>query len=152
MNDQAWNRRAHVRVMRLPKWQIVLLLVVFGSIAVAVALVAAGVFLEGSGEELLILAEHAQGTSRAKADLASAVRQAVLAGIGLNPYHIEVLEPGTLPRTSSGKLRRSEAQRQFLAGELTGAPVSSLRLMAQLARSQVSWARFHVQKAIGSGE
>jgi acyl-CoA synthetase (AMP-forming)/AMP-acid ligase II len=114
--------------------------------------VAAGVFLEGSGEELLILAEHAQGTSRAKADLASAVRQAVLAGIGLNPYHIEVLEPGTLPRTSSGKLRRSEAQRQFLAGELTGAPVSSLRLMAQLARSQVSWARFHVQKAIGSGE
>ena len=45
MNDQDWNRRAHVRVMRLPKWQIVLLLVVFGSIAVAVALVAAGVFL-----------------------------------------------------------------------------------------------------------
>jgi acyl-CoA synthetase (AMP-forming)/AMP-acid ligase II len=52
--------------------------------------VAAGVFLDGSGEELLILAERSQGASRAKADLAAAVRQAVLAGIGLNPYHIEV--------------------------------------------------------------
>jgi acyl-CoA synthetase (AMP-forming)/AMP-acid ligase II len=114
--------------------------------------VAAGIFIEGSGEELLILAERAQGASQPSEDLAADIRRTILAGIGLNPYHIEVLEPGTLPRTSSGKLRRSEAQRQFLAGELTDAPVSGLKLMAQLARSQVSWARFHMQKAMSSSE
>jgi acyl-CoA synthetase (AMP-forming)/AMP-acid ligase II len=114
--------------------------------------VAAGIFIEGSGEELLILAERAQGAAQPSDDLAADIRRTILAGIGLNPYHIEVLEPGTLPRTSSGKLRRSEAQRQFLAGELTDAPVSGLKLMAQLAKSQVSWARFHMQKAMSSSE
>ncbi len=42
----------------------------------------------------------------------------VLSRTGIAPDSIELLEPGTLPRTSSGKKRRSEALRRYLAGEL----------------------------------
>lgn len=45
MNHYAWNRSGHMRVFRLPAWQIALILVVAVSIAIAAAIVAAGVFL-----------------------------------------------------------------------------------------------------------
>ena len=41
-----------------------------------------------------------------------------VAATGLTVARIVVLAPGTLPRTSSGKLSRSETRRRFLAGEL----------------------------------
>ncbi len=37
---------------------------------------------------------------------------------GIRPHAVHLLDPGTLPRTSSGKLRRGEALRQLQAGEL----------------------------------
>jgi hypothetical protein len=37
------------------------------------------------------------------------------------PGRVAVVPPGTLPLTSSGKLRRGEALRRFLAGELAPA-------------------------------
>jgi hypothetical protein len=53
-----------------------------------------------------------------------------------------VLEPGTLPRTSSGKLRRGETLRLHKAGELVPpAPVNALRLAGAVARSQLAFAR-----------
>src|SRR5262249_34727671 len=67
------------------------------------------------GEQLLILAER----SRAPAiNLAERIREAILNATGVRAHTVLILEPGTLPRTSSGKLRRSEALRRFLSGEL----------------------------------
>lgn len=43
MPHSAWNRQA--RVLRLPKWQLALLLVLAIALGIAVAIVAAGVFL-----------------------------------------------------------------------------------------------------------
>ena len=37
----------------------------------------------------------------------------------IRPAHVELLAPGTLPRTTSGKLRRREARTQWLAGTLS---------------------------------
>jgi hypothetical protein len=53
-----------------------------------------------------------------------------------------VLAPGTLPRTSSGKIRRSEALRLQRSGALTApASVSFPRLALELARSLRAFAR-----------
>jgi hypothetical protein len=43
MRYSGWNRQG--RVLRMPKWQLAVLLVVAGSIGIAIAIVATGVFL-----------------------------------------------------------------------------------------------------------
>ena len=50
-----------------------------------------------------------------------AVRSAVLDEVGLAPAEVAVLPPRSLPKTSSGKLRRAETRRRYESGELTKA-------------------------------
>ncbi len=95
------------------------------------------------GEVLGLLVERRR---RARAEeverLPAACRAAVLRATGLDADHVVVLPPGTLPRTSSGKLRRAEALRLHLAGEL--APplaVTPLHLARAVARSHLAYAR-----------
>jgi acyl-CoA synthetase (AMP-forming)/AMP-acid ligase II len=93
----------------------------------------------GEGEELLILAER---TPLAGGDLAERIRAAILERTRIRPYRVEILEPGTLPRTSSGKLRRAEALRQFSAGQLAAPKrLTPLRIAAELARSAIGFAK-----------
>jgi acyl-CoA synthetase (AMP-forming)/AMP-acid ligase II len=103
--------------------------------------VALGFTPEGEQDEaLLILAEHAPG-ERGEG-LEERVREAVLAGTGVRPHTVEVLEPGTLPRTSSGKPRRSEALRRYLAGKLTAPKkVGTVGLVVEMARSALAFVR-----------
>ncbi len=49
---------------------------------------------------------------------AEQIRSLVTERTGVRPHAVHLLAPGTLPRTSSGKLRRGEALRQLQAGEL----------------------------------
>ncbi|MEV0458986.1 fatty acyl-AMP ligase [Catellatospora methionotrophica] len=51
--------------------------------------------------------------------LRRAVTVAVAGETGLAPAEVVMVRPGRLPKTSSGKLRRSETRRRYLAGELT---------------------------------
>jgi len=70
-------------------------------------------------EELLLLVERARGdVVDGVATLAAACRDAVRAAVGVEAGRVAVLDPGALPRTSSGKLRRGEALRRWMAGEL----------------------------------
>jgi acyl-CoA synthetase (AMP-forming)/AMP-acid ligase II len=72
------------------------------------------------GERLLLLVEARKGTPRgAFPALAEACAGAVRAEMGISPDEVVVLPAGTLPRTSSRKLRRAEALRRHLAGTLT---------------------------------
>jgi acyl-CoA synthetase (AMP-forming)/AMP-acid ligase II len=88
---------------------------------------------DGAGEELLLLVERTEG---APDDLAEKVRSAVTERTGIRPHTVELLAPGTLPRTSSGKLRRSEALRLHLAGELLPPrKVNTMGLVLEIARS-----------------
>jgi acyl-CoA synthetase (AMP-forming)/AMP-acid ligase II len=97
----------------------------------------------GGGEALAILAERARdGEAGADAAIEAQVRRAVLERTGIAPQAVRLYAPGTLPRTSSGKLRRQEALRRFLAGAL--APprkVTPLRVALELARGQLAHAR-----------
>jgi acyl-CoA synthetase (AMP-forming)/AMP-acid ligase II len=103
--------------------------------------------VEGEGEQLIILAEKDVRHPVAEEDLCAAIRNRVTAGISLTPYLVQVLEPGTLPRTSSGKLRRSDALRMFLSGTLVPAErITALKLFADLTKSQVAWGRFFLRR------
>ena len=70
------------------------------------------------------------------------VRARVLEHTGIRAHEVRLLAPGTLPRTSSGKLRRGEALRQLLAGELRPPEkVTLLHLAKEAARSMLAKAR-----------
>jgi len=123
---------------------------------------------DGGEEALLILAERARGeasgvTERARGNASgdgngngngdgdgdgddsaviARVRAAVAEGTGVRPHTVVLLPPGALPRTSSGKLRRREALRRYLAGELTApAQPGPLRLALAVARGAIALAR-----------
>jgi len=92
---------------------------------------------DAAGERLLVFLERAR--EKAQDDDGALRRQAaeaVLAATGLRADEVLVLDPGTLPRTSSGKLRRSETLRRHLAGALAPPTrVTPLFLVRQLLRS-----------------
>jgi acyl-CoA synthetase (AMP-forming)/AMP-acid ligase II len=96
----------------------------------------------GAGEALLVLAERSRGAAGPDEILEDAARRAILDRTGVAPHTIRLLAPGTLPRTSSGKLRRREALRRFVAGTLDAPrPVTGLRIALEAARSQLGYLR-----------
>jgi fatty-acyl-CoA synthase len=103
---------------------------------------------EAPGEALALFVEASRAaTASERAALPEACREAVLGATHLSPDRVVVLAPGTLPRTSSGKLRRGEALRLFLAGELTAPdPVTPLRLAGAVARSSLAYARMRLER------
>jgi fatty-acyl-CoA synthase len=71
-------------------------------------------------ERLVLMVEARPGTPRsAFPDLVEACAGAVRAKVGISPDEVAVLEAGSLPRTSSRKLRRAEALRRHRAGTLS---------------------------------
>lgn len=93
---------------------------------------------EVGSEELALLVER-DASAREDPELPAKIRGRVAERTGIRPYAVELLAPGTLPRTSSGKLRRGEAARQFEVGELRPpSPVSALSLAKAMVRSQAA--------------
>ena len=67
---------------------------------------------------------------------AEQIRARVTERTGIRPHEVHLLAPGTLPRTSSGKLRRGEALRQLQSGELKPPDrVTLLHVAKETARS-----------------
>jgi acyl-CoA synthetase (AMP-forming)/AMP-acid ligase II len=71
---------------------------------------------EADEEQLLVLAEIYPETDedQARAEVMSAISYR----LGLRAHEVALLAPGTLPRTSSGKLQRGEALRRYLDDDL----------------------------------
>ena len=103
---------------------------------------------DAPGESLALFVEIShEATASERAALPEACREAVLRAANLSPDRVVVLAPGTLPRTSSGKLRRGETLRLYLAGELAPPePVTPLRLAGAMARSSLAYARMRPEK------
>lgn len=91
------------------------------------------------GEVLVLLVELGTGT---RVDLVDRIRTRVLERTGIRPHLVELLAPGTLPRTSSGKLRRREALRRWQTDTLTPPrKVRWLGLGVAMLKSAMAFAR-----------
>lgn len=83
---------------------------------VRIGRVAAFGIADGAGDRLVVAVETRDADPE---PLRRSVSVAVAVETGLTPAEVVVLSPGRLPRTSSGKLRRAETRRRYLAGSLT---------------------------------
>jgi acyl-CoA synthetase (AMP-forming)/AMP-acid ligase II len=70
----------------------------------------------GSKEEIVVVVEAREGTG-SRERLAAEVRRRVLAASGLAVSTVVVGPPGTVPRTSSGKVQRPLCRARYVAGE-----------------------------------
>jgi fatty-acyl-CoA synthase len=73
----------------------------------------------GYGDRLVVAVETRLTTYAERRTLASAVHATVAGQASLAPADVVMLRPGGLPKTTSGKPRRAETRRRYLAGELT---------------------------------
>ncbi len=72
-----------------------------------------------SGEEQLVIVQELE--FRQKPDLTEvtkAVRRAVTEDHGVQPWEIVLIKPGTITKTSSGKIQRYQCKLRYLAGQL----------------------------------
>jgi len=74
---------------------------------------------ESGTEKLVIVAESRESDAVRRAAIAAAINEQVARGLGLPPDRVELLPPGSIPKTSSGKLRREETKQLYIAGTLT---------------------------------
>jgi acyl-CoA synthetase (AMP-forming)/AMP-acid ligase II len=104
-------------------------------------IVAFGVADVRSGTDcLVVLAEYRVApSSTEQARLEAESREAILASCNLHLAELVLLPPGTLPRTSSGKMRRREACRLWQAGELQPPDKTGLSTMLRQTLSGL-WA------------
>ena len=113
---------------------------------------AVGHLPEGAGrEEIWLFVERVRSQRDGEADdVVESCKHQVLAHAGISIDRVEVLEPGTLPRTSSGKIRRQKALELFLAGELFPPdPVSPVRILHAMGRSM--WAQLRQRRERDAG-
>ncbi|MGX1372402.1 long chain fatty acid CoA FadD26 [Streptomyces canus] len=71
------------------------------------------------GERVVVVAEHARSTSLAEIDVPALVRDvraAVSGRHGVRLADVLLVPPGTVPRTSSGKVSRALTRERYLAG------------------------------------
>jgi acyl-CoA synthetase (AMP-forming)/AMP-acid ligase II len=81
-------------------------------------------------------------------ELTSAVRKAVQEGMALTLDDAIALAPGTLPKTSSGKLQRAKTRELYETGELAGRQAArdatKLDVVKHAAMSQLSYFKLAV--------
>ena len=99
-------------------------------------IVAFGLKDSGSGtEKLVIVAESRETDASRRSLIAAAVTQEVSQGLGLPPDRVELIPPGSIPKTSSGKLRREETRDLYLAGTLSAKKTPAWLQIARLGTS-----------------
>ncbi|HUP37370.1 MAG TPA: AMP-binding protein, partial [Candidatus Limnocylindria bacterium] len=96
----------------------------------------------GGTERLVVAAETRQSGAGRRRALEAAIRERVLDGVGLPPDAIALYPPGSVPRTSSGKIRRRAAREAYLQGALGRAPGSGRAQILRLAATSLTtWLR-----------
>ena len=88
---------------------------------------------ERGTEKLIIVAETAEKKSRVKQTMIQMITEKMIASLDIAPDHIILVSPGTIPKTSSGKLQRSACKSSYLAGKLTKRPLPTWLQISKLA-------------------
>jgi amino acid adenylation domain-containing protein len=85
--------------------------------------------VEANGQEALVVMNEVDRHSEALQDkLFSEIRKAVLLEHGIQVYSLMLLKDGSLPKTTSGKIKRAACRSAFLAGEMEALASSTLPL------------------------
>ncbi|MGH8736077.1 MAG: fatty acyl-AMP ligase [Burkholderiales bacterium] len=82
---------------------------------------AIGLFDEAAQMEQIVLVQEVERATRKTLDIraaTAAIRLAIMQEFDLTLRAVVFIAPGSIPRTSSGKIRRSETRLRFLAGTL----------------------------------
>ena len=90
-------------------------------------------------ERLVVVAETRVTEPERRAALASAVAERVATAVGLPPDQVELVVPGSVPKTSSGKLRRDTARQLHLGGTL-GATAGPTPFLRPRLLTEAAWA------------
>ncbi len=93
------------------------------------------------GESLVVIAETRN--EQRSAELGKEIRNHLAKTIGISPDHVMVVPPATLPKTSSGKLKRSETKLLYEKGEL-GKKTNPLLNATQVIKSKLGFLRRHI--------
>lgn len=98
---------------------------------------------EGENEGLIVFVERDRsGNTADDGRLGDEVSRRITEMTQLVAETVVVLDPGTLPRTSSGKIRRGETLKRYQADTLSPPKqMSVLRLAAEMMRSKIAAAR-----------
>ncbi len=71
------------------------------------------------GEKLVVVQELERKSKEVNlSEVLQAIRAALMESHGVPPFAISLIEPNTIPLTSSGKIQRHAARKLFLSGEL----------------------------------
>lgn len=79
---------------------------------------------DGSGDKVVLVCELQRTWLRRQEEwpaLQNSIRNAISQAHSLSVNEVVLIQPGTLPRTSSGKVRRSQARQDYLHGALSQA-------------------------------
>ncbi|MCI0446301.1 fatty acyl-AMP ligase [bacterium] len=93
------------------------------------------------GESLVVIAETRN--EQRSAELGKEIRNHLAKTIGISPDHVMVVPPATLPKTSSGKLKRSETKLLYEKGEL-GKKTSTFTNATEVIKSKLGFLRRHI--------
>jgi fatty-acyl-CoA synthase len=95
--------------------------------------VAFGLSGEETGtEKLVIVAESRKEDAKKRNEIVAAMNDEISRGLGMPPDRVELIPPGSIPKTSSGKLRREETKQLYLAGTLAQARAPAWVQIARL--------------------
>ena len=97
-----------------------------------------GVEQEGLGTESLVVVAETKADDLAEQErLVAGVVDAVAAAVGVPPDSVRLVPPGSVPKTSSGKIRRGATREAFLRGDLGQPSKTSLGRRLHLLSSLV---------------
>ncbi len=97
-------------------------------------------------EKVIVVAETKETDGKAQTGLNAAIIDRVTSATGIPPDRVVLVPPGTVPKTSSGKIQRSACREAYLAGALKS---RRSRVPLQFARLLIRSAQASAKKALG---
>src|SRR5262249_44747743 len=90
-------------------------------------------------ERLVVVAETRDGSDGARTALGDAIVARVADAIGIPPDQVVIAPPGTIPKSSSGKIRRSATKQLFASGTLGRGRTRAVWQIVRLSGGAVAW-------------
>jgi acyl-CoA synthetase (AMP-forming)/AMP-acid ligase II len=89
--------------------------------------------LASGTDDIIVVAEVGRSASLDNADLVERIRAGVRGVLNVALREVLLVEPGSVPKTSSGKLRRDECRMRYQTGRLIPPPRADWSILARIA-------------------